>query len=328
MVREGTGAVTDDKPDFVDQLARLAALHESGALSDAEFDAGKAKMLGSAASQEQLGGLPSQLGETASERRHRLRYLSLVVSLVLVVVVVVVVILGGSATGHRPTAGLPLSVPAGPRVTVVEKPVGKVSAQSLQQAVRVMARRIYASGVRDFVVHTQGGDIVIELPRTKNEVEVLEVVGQTGQLFFRPVECIIAPYVGTTASTTSRAPTTRSATSLTPEMCSLTAKGQEHYLPPQGNRQGVTPAAFDTAGAIVVLADNAPYYFGRYVLGPAEMNGSIIKTATANLNSQTDEWELDISFTAAGSTLLNKYAARHYQCYVQNDLQAVHRPAG
>jgi preprotein translocase subunit SecD len=56
-----------------------------------------------------------------------------------------------------------------------------------------------------------------------------------------------------------------------------------------------------------------------YVLGPAEMSGSIIKTAAANLNSQTDKWEVDISFTGKGSALFNKYAAAHYQCDVEDE---------
>ena len=71
--------------------------------------------------------------------------------------------------------------------------MGKLSAQALQQAVRVMTRRIYGSGVRDFDVYTQGDNIVIELPRAKNDAQVLRIVGQRGELFFRPVECIIAP---------------------------------------------------------------------------------------------------------------------------------------
>jgi len=145
--------MTEKAPDIVDQLVTLAALHQSGALSDAEFDAAKARVLGTEAPQHQLGGVPSQLDKTASERLHR--YRSLIVSAVLVVVVVVIVIFAGSASGRRPTAGPPSSLPAGPRVTVVEKPAGKISTQALQQAVRVMARRLSGLGVRGFAVHTR-----------------------------------------------------------------------------------------------------------------------------------------------------------------------------
>ena len=115
----------------------------------------------------------------------------------------------------------------------------------------------------------------------------------------------------TTAATTTT-------TSLAPGICNLSSTEQELYLPPHGNSHGVTPAVFDNGDATVVLPDYAGYAYGRYVLGPAEMSGSIIKTAAANLNSQTDEWEVDMSFTGKGSALFNKYAAAHYQCYVQD----------
>ena len=303
--------MTDDKPDIVNQLARLAALHESGALSDAEFGAAKAKVLAAPPQPPVWPPVPSpaQFDETASERRHRLRYLSLAVPLVLVVVVVVVVILGGSATGHKPTAGSPLSVPAGSRVIVVEQPLGTISSQALQQAVMVVSRRLSGLGVRGFAVHTQGDDVVVEFPKGRTDAQVLDVVGQTGQLLFRPVDCIIAPFIG--PGTTTMAPTSGS--------CNLSSTDQEHYMPPHGDSHGVTLAPFDTANATVVLPDYAGYAYGRYVLGPAEMTGSVIKTAVANIDPLTDQWEVDVTLTAAGSTLFNKYAAAHYQCYVEDE---------
>ena len=33
---------------------------------------------------------------------------------------------------------------------------------------------------------------------------------------------------------------------------------------------------------------------------------------------QTDQWEVDLTFTRRGSTEFNKYAAAHYQCYEQD----------
>ena len=128
-----------------------------------------------------------------------------------------------------------------------------------------------------------------------------------------------SPAKGKAATTTPTTAPTTTTTSLAQGICNLSSTQQELYLPPGGNSHGVTPASSDTAGATVVLPDYAGYAYGRYVLGPAEMSGSIIKTATANLNSQTDQWEVDISFTGKGSSLFNKYAASHYQCYVQDE---------
>ena len=307
-------------------------------------------------------------------------------------------------TGKSPLLGLDLKG----GVSVVEQPQGKVTPSILQEAVQVIDRRVDGIGVSNSNVTRQGNDIVIELPGAKNDTQVLKVVGQTAQLFFRPVGCIISPYVGvtpSTPSTTAKTPTATTTTtapgkakeqpkntsttakakssvgaggvmtltradaglaaahfpmaagtattakststtapvtgttaakgkagtttattapvttttSLASAICNLSSTDQELYLPPHGNNHGVTPANFDTADATVVLPDYAGYAYGRYVLGPAEMTGSIIKTAAANLNSQTDQWEVDISFTGKGSALFNKYAVNHYQCYVQDE---------
>ena len=118
--------MTDEAPDFVDQLARLAALHQSGALSDAEFDAAKARVLGSAPSPQRPGGPPvpaprSQPARATPRLPHGQLYVS-VVLLVIVAIVVVMVISGNSATGGKLSGGPRVSVTSGPRVSVVEKP--------------------------------------------------------------------------------------------------------------------------------------------------------------------------------------------------------------
>ncbi len=107
------------------------------------------------------------------------------------------------------------------------------------------------------------------------------------------------------------------------QICGMTSAQQQTYLPAHGTSHGVTPAEWDLAGSTVVLplvgtGGGPAFADGRYVLGPAEMSGSIIKSASANLNSQTDQWEVDLTFTSRGSTEFNKYAAAHYACYQQD----------
>jgi preprotein translocase subunit SecD len=48
---------------------------------------------------------------------------------------------------------------------------------------------------------------------------------------------------------------------------------------------------------------------------PAEMNGSVAKTATAVFDQQVGSLEVNITFTSAGSAKFNRYAAQHYACY-------------
>jgi preprotein translocase subunit SecD len=324
---------------------------------------------------------------------------------------VLIAVLGVGATvltGKTPLLGLDLKG----GVSVTERPEGAVNSNILQEAVDIMDRRVDGTGVSNSSVAVQGGDIVIELPGAKNDTQVLNFLGETAQLFFRPVDCIIpALYVppsttpgststGTTttvpgkakaksnANTKSKtAPTGRTTTSkpakaaagfvghlplahldarlasasypvaaaashtsvpspkshsttsstvatttvpksaaaattttTTPaNICNSTSStAQAEYDPPNGNKYGVTPPQDDNAGDTVVLPIYSGVSQGRYVLAPAVMSGSIVKSATADLDSQTDEWEVVLDFTGSGSTAFNKNAAAPYKCYEED----------
>ena len=305
------------------------------------------------------------------------------------VLIIAVAVLGVGATiitGKTPLLGLDLQG----GVSVVEKPQGHVTASDLQESQQIINNRVNGLGVSNSNVTIQGNNIVIELPGAKNDTAVLKVVGQTAQLFFRPVDCIIPQYLAPTSSTTTTTapkngtttttvnpktttpaatkttkaaasgglvdlgrthlasadfplaagtttvPTTAGSTTTTTapskpitstavgtQICGMTSAQQETYLPAHGTSHGVTPAEWDLAGSTVVLplvgtGGGPAFADGRYVLGPAEMSGSIIKSASANLNSQTDQWEVDLTFTSRGSTEFNKYAAAHYACYQED----------
>jgi preprotein translocase subunit SecD len=309
-------------------------------------------------------------------------------------------------TGKSPLLGLDLKG----GVSVTERPEGAVNSNILQEAVAIMDRRVNGTGVSNSSVAVQGGDIVIELPGAKNDTQVLSFLGETAQLFFRPVDCIISPFyapptthtstpTGTTTSVPGKAkvkskttpgrtttskpakaaagpagnlplahlsarlasasypvaaaatppsvPSSKGASSTTSStvatttvpknaaatstttptttttspanVCNASATAQAEYDPPNGNKYGVTPTQDDNANDTVVLPNYSGYAAGRYVLAPAEMSGNIVKSATADLDSQTDEWEVVLDFTGAGSTAFNKYAAAHYTCYKQDE---------
>lgn len=323
-----------------------------------------------------------------------MRTRSLVYSFVAMILVAVLSIGATVLTGKSPLLGLDLKG----GVSVVEKPEGAVTSSILQEAVNIMDRRVNGTGVSNSSVTKQGNDIVIELPGAKNDTQVLGFLGETAQLFFRPVDCIIpallvqtptttrtATPTGTTTTTSpgsskgkSKATTTtpkvtttvtskpaKAATGVVGErplvsldarlasasypvaaaaspktapartvpvstttasstttsisgICNASQTAQETYVPPNANKYGVTPAEYDNKDATVVLPYYAGYQYGRYVLGPAEMTGSIVKSATANLNTQTDEWEVDLTFTGSGSTQFNDYAEPHYKCYEED----------
>ena len=123
--------------------------------------------------------------------------------LVLIIAIAVIGVGVTIITGTTPLLGLDLQG----GVSVVEKPQGHVTAADLKESQQIINNRVNGLGVSNSNVTVQGNNIVIELPGAKNDTAVLKVVGQTAQLFFRPVDCIIAPYVApANSSTTTTAP--------------------------------------------------------------------------------------------------------------------------
>jgi preprotein translocase subunit SecD len=346
---------------------------------------------------------------------------TLVWSLSTILVVALVSVGATFLSGKAPLLGLDLK---GGVEVVLQPHTKNTNPTTLQEAVTIINNRVNGYGISNASVTRQGNDIVIELPGAKNDTQVLSELGQTAQLFFRPVVCIIAPYVPSTTSTrpgktttatttttapakakkpatspthksaaeagpsaarldsavrylaaggkggatttkgaTSRAatttgkatstakpagskaaaksrstttavpsttvpsttvPSTTTTTTLADHICSLSPTQQESYMPPHGDSHGLTPPAWDNKNSTVVLPYYADYAKGkytpdsRYVLGPAEMTGSIVKNASAFVNTQTSQWEVNLNFTGKGSTQFNQHAAQHYACYLQN----------
>src|SRR5579875_2097373 len=312
----------------------------------------------------------------------------LVWSLLTILIVAVAGVGAMVGTGTTPVLGLDLKG----GVSVVEEPQGRVDSGILQGAVDIIDRRGSVLGGSNPKVTRQGSDIVIELPGAKNDTQVLKIVGETAQLFFRPVQCVIAAYhkpapsthgttpTGTTTTTRPRPPTTRPVTGTTGAGAGTTGakvgttkalgpppvhlgarlaafvragvaakgttvpKGQPsttgrpsttvpsstttttaspianlcNLSAAQQAQWPTTPPSKDFAGSWVVLPYYVPGAGYRYVLGPAEMSGSIIKTAVATIDPSTSEWVVAITFTGSGSAQFDKYATRHYQCYEQN----------
>jgi preprotein translocase subunit SecD len=207
---------------------------------------------------------------------------------------------------------------AAAHVMVVEAPARRLGAGGLRNAVGVMGRRLRQFDVRGANVRARADDIVVEIPKQAAAAQAIAVLGQPGRLYFRPVECTIRAYSGTRRAP-ARSPANPSApgASTAQGACGLSPERQGAYLPPHGDRHGDTPEGYDTKDATVVLSYSTAPQHGRYVLGPAEMTGSIVKAAAAVVDGQTGQWQVRLAFTAAGSTKFNHYAARHYACYAR-----------
>ncbi len=121
----------------------------------------------------------------------------------------------------------------------------------------------------------------------------------------------VAPATTTTVSpttTTTLAPGAVNATTA----CSSTNPSSIPTTTPAQDKPGsavvlpVDPAAFSTDPTV------------RYVLGPADMTGSVISNAVAEVNSTTGQYTVALTLNSKGAVEFDKIAAARYACYQQS----------
>ena len=123
---------------------------------------------------------------------------SLTVSLIAVFVVALGSLGATLLSGKSPQLGLDLQGGA----SVVLQPRSEVPSGVLDQAIEIIRNRVDALGVAEPEITRQGDSIIVSLPGVKNTERALEVVGQTAQLFFRPVTQELGPEPAETTTTT------------------------------------------------------------------------------------------------------------------------------
>ncbi|GAC1314941.1 MAG: hypothetical protein NVSMB16_11710 [Acidimicrobiales bacterium] len=117
---------------------------------------------------------------------------SMTISLLAIVAVAVIALGATLVGGNSPRLGLDLQGGASVVLSpVAGKPVPK---GALNQAERIIRRRVDGLGVAEPSITRQGPNIVVELPGVKNAATALAVVGQTAELQFRAV--IGGPFPG------------------------------------------------------------------------------------------------------------------------------------
>jgi preprotein translocase subunit SecD len=116
-------------------------------------------------------------------KAHPLR--ALIASLVVVYGLVLATVL----TGNTPELGLDLQGGISVNLQPVKdgEVTDDVTDEQLDQAIEIIRKRVDALGVAEPEVARQGNTITVQLPGAKDQQEVLEVVGKTAQLEFRPV---------------------------------------------------------------------------------------------------------------------------------------------
>jgi preprotein translocase subunit SecD len=95
--------------------------------------------------------------------------------------------------GGSPTLGLDLQGGIAVNLQPVEggEVTDDVTDDQLDQAIEIIRRRVDALGVAEPEVSRQGTTISVQLPGAKDQEEVLDVVGKTARLEFRPVLAMV-----------------------------------------------------------------------------------------------------------------------------------------
>ena len=125
---------------------------------------------------------------------------------------------------------------------------------------------------------------------------------------------VALPAAGSTPTTTPASATTTapaSAGGISQSDCSVSNAAQ---LPS-------TPASQDLATNSVILPVD-PKAFGtssfRYVLGPADMSGTGVSNAAAEVDQTTGQYSVQLTLTGRGATTFDQIASSRYTCYKQN----------
>jgi preprotein translocase subunit SecD len=202
------------------------------------------------------------------------------------------------ASGNSPQLGLDLQGGA----SVVLQPRDKVPSGVLDQAIEIIRNRVDALGVAEPDISRQGDSIIVSLPGVKNKDRAVEVVGQTAQLYFRPV---LERLPATPTPTTTAVPTEPTTTvAVDPAITTPTTV-------PLDLDTTTTPEE-NTPEAQVILPekDDNGTVTARYLLGPAEVNGQAMSSARATINTTNGVWEVQFSLTSDGTTQWNAMAEK------------------
>jgi preprotein translocase subunit SecD len=271
-------------------------------------------------------------------------------NLLVSVLAVVVIALGSFAAvfSAKWTPRLGLDLDGG--LAVVYQTSKSVSQSELQETVSILNSRVNGLGVSGAQVSSAGNnEISVSIPGVKNAAQVLAAIGNTAQLYFRPVECTTYPL---SLNPATKATKTKKATPAEKSISgnkTLPACGSSYQtnltnlaVTPNSSVQGYssanvppdpTFAQYTSTSSDVknyqhrtvllpILGPNLKQSL-RYVLGPAQMTGTSVGSAVAQ-QSQTGQWEVNYSLKGgAGSTLWDTVARENFHLLLGVELDGV-----
>ena len=180
---------------------------------------------------------------------------------------------------------------------------GNVTAEAIDQAVEIIRQRVNSLGVAESEVSAQGTginrQIVIQVPGETGR-RIVDLVGQTAELRFRPV---LAEGAANATSTSTDTATAILPPGVTPEINAQYA-ALDCTLPQ--NRQG---GSSGNEAATIVSCDRGG--FNKYILAPAEVLGRQVTQASALLDPQgASGWYVTLEFDGEGASKFGAMTTR------------------
>ncbi len=245
----------------------------------------------------------------------------------LLVVVGIAVIFFGTTLAANWSPKLGLDLDGG--LSVVYQTHTPVTASELNTIVTILSDRVNA-GTTGATVESQGkNQIAVSIPGEKNSQQVLATLGNTAQLYFREPLCYADAFSVKKGQkpTTGPLPTTCASTSLlnttnlnvTPN--SSAPGGFTSANPPPDPSLTTYPSTSplnDNKGAYVLLPASGDNGL-RYLLGPAQLTGSAVHSANAQLTS-VGQWAVNLSLTGTGATQWDNFSKTQFHEPIGIDL--------
>ncbi|MCP4434927.1 MAG: protein translocase subunit SecD [Actinomycetia bacterium] len=123
-------------------------------------------------------------------RQHPLRNMLIVMGLAVGLLILTIVL------GRSPTLGLDLQGGVSVNLQPVDESgavVDDIPDEQLDEAIGIIRNRVDAVGVTEPEVSRQGNTITVQLPGASNQQDVIDLVGTTARLRFRPVLQVLGP---------------------------------------------------------------------------------------------------------------------------------------
>jgi preprotein translocase subunit SecD len=171
--------------------------------------------------------------------------------------IVIAALVGGMFWSGDTTPRLGIDLAGGTTITLkAQNTPGKPNAinkTNMDTAVDIMNRRVNGLGVSEAEVQTQGSDnIVVNIPKGTNEAQARQQVGQTAQLYFRPVlaEAAGAPTAPQPPASGAPSPTPSGSASSSPSD-KATGSADKATDKSSGSPSGSPSAGSTTQGRVV-----------------------------------------------------------------------------